>query len=506
MFWVSFVSDLSTDMGILAKDAFRTMVLSYVGTAIGYLNKGVLFIIVLTTEQIGLVNVLISLGLLFAQLSSLGTSNAVIRFFPYFRDEKKNHRGFLQLMLLIAFVGMVFISIMAFLFYPLVVDLYSEKSPLLLGYIALVFPVGASLLLFTLLENYLRGIFVNVISVFLRDVVLRLLTTIALILFGFGWIGFEAFVIFVVASYTVPVVFLVLYIRRKGEMNRWLTPIQIPRRFKKIIVNFSLFNYVNTLTAVGITTMDAMMIAAFLGLDETGVYTTIIFLASALQVPYRSLVRIAISYIPLYWKDKNMTSMSKLYKDTSSIALLFALSAFLIVWVNRIELFSFLPHSFSDGIWVFLFIMIGRIVDMFFSLNGNILSYSKKYRVDILFTGSLLIVVFWLNYILIPNYGIVGASISTGLAFVLFNTARMLYVWSVFKLNPFQKNQFWMLLIGGITVLITHYTPSIFDNAVLSIFQNVLEISVLFVVPVLYFKLELKVNDYLLYLVKKIRK
>jgi O-antigen/teichoic acid export membrane protein len=289
-------------------------------------------------------------------------------------------------------------------------------------------------------------------------------------------------------------------------MNRWLTPIQIPRRFKKIIVNFSLFNYVNTLTAVGITTMDAMMIAAFLGLDETGVYTTIIFLASALQVPYRSLVRIAISYIPLYWKDKNMTSMSKLYKDTSSIALLFALSAFLIVWVNRIELFSFLPHSFSDGIWVFLFIMIGRIVDMFFSLNGNILSYSKKYRVDILFTGSLLIVVFWLNYILIPNYGIVGASISTGLAFVLFNTARMLYVWSVFKLNPFQKNQFWMLLIGGITVLITHYTPSIFDNAVLSIFQNVLEISVLFVVPVLYFKLELKVNDYLLYLVKKIRK
>ena len=166
MFWVSFVSDLSTDMGILAKDAFRTMVLSYVGTAIGYLNKGVLFIIVLTTEQIGLVNVLISLGLLFAQLSSLGTSNAVIRFFPYFRDEKKNHRGFLQLMLLIAFVGMVFISIMAFLFYPFVVDLYSEKSPLLLGYIALVFPVGASLLLFTLLENYLRGIFF--IPIFVR--------------------------------------------------------------------------------------------------------------------------------------------------------------------------------------------------------------------------------------------------------------------------------------------------------------------------------------------------
>ena len=51
-------------MGIVQKDAFRTMLISYVGIVLGYVNKGILFLIILTTEQIGLVNLIISVGTL----------------------------------------------------------------------------------------------------------------------------------------------------------------------------------------------------------------------------------------------------------------------------------------------------------------------------------------------------------------------------------------------------------------------------------------------------------
>ena len=56
-------------MGIVQKDAFRTMLISYGGIVLGYLNKGLLFLLILTTEQIGLVNLIISLGTMFAQFS-----------------------------------------------------------------------------------------------------------------------------------------------------------------------------------------------------------------------------------------------------------------------------------------------------------------------------------------------------------------------------------------------------------------------------------------------------
>ena len=35
------------------------------------------------------------------------------------------------------------------------------------------------------------------------------------------------------------------------------------------------------------------MIAQYIGLRATGVYSTMVFLTSALQVPYRSLIRIS---------------------------------------------------------------------------------------------------------------------------------------------------------------------------------------------------------------------
>src|SRR5690554_7651157 len=84
-------------MGFVQKDAFRTMVLSYMGLVLGYLNKGVLFIVFLTTDEIGLVNLIVTLGLLFAQFSNLGTVYATWKYFPFFRNKDRDNYGFLLL-------------------------------------------------------------------------------------------------------------------------------------------------------------------------------------------------------------------------------------------------------------------------------------------------------------------------------------------------------------------------------------------------------------------------
>lgn len=95
-------------MGIVQKDAFRTMLISYGGIVLGYLNKGLLFLLILTTEQIGLINLIISFGTMFAQFSNLGTIYSTWKFLPFFKNEAKKHHGFLPLILLIVFVGISF--------------------------------------------------------------------------------------------------------------------------------------------------------------------------------------------------------------------------------------------------------------------------------------------------------------------------------------------------------------------------------------------------------------
>jgi O-antigen/teichoic acid export membrane protein len=257
-------------------------------------------------------------------------------------------------------------------------------------------------------------------------------------------------------------------------------------------------------------TMDAMMIAYYLGLKETGVYTTIIYLTSALQIPYKSLMRVSTPLIPQYWKEKSMEKMSQLYQKVSSISLIVGLFMFLLIWTSRAELFSFLPSEYLLGIWVFLFLMIGRIIDMYFGLNGWIFVTSKKYKYDIFFTFILLFLVLILNVFLIPRYGIIGAAISTGFALIVYNFARMLFVFFVYKIHPFHWNQLKIACLFGLILLATEFVSKIFVNRYLEIGLNFSFVSIVFLGAIFFFDLEPEINSYLkkgkIYLQSKFKK
>ena len=72
-------------MGLVQKDALRTTMISSFGLVLGYLNKGLLFLLIFSTEQIGVVNLIFSLGVLFAQFSNLGSLYSIWKFFPFFK-------------------------------------------------------------------------------------------------------------------------------------------------------------------------------------------------------------------------------------------------------------------------------------------------------------------------------------------------------------------------------------------------------------------------------------
>src|SRR5690606_26971060 len=162
--------------------------------------------------------------------------------------------------------------------------------------------------------------------------------------------------------------------------------------------------------AILVQSLDVIMIASLIGLEGTGVYATIVFLASALLVPYRSMARISSPLVADYWKHREMDKMKELYTKFSSVSLLIGLASFMWIWMNIEFLFSFLPADkqaeFQPGIWVFFFLMMGRLLDMFFGLNGAIFSTSKKFKYDIVFTLILIVGVYGLNLLFIPYWGI----------------------------------------------------------------------------------------------------
>ena len=173
----------------------------------------------LTTTQIGLVNLLLTTGLLFAQLSNLGSIYVTWRFFPFFRNAEKQHYGFLLFNLLIVILGIGLITFLFWLFNTEINAYFIEKSSAFVHYAWWIIPVGIGNVLFMLFENHMRGMFENVFPVFLQDIVLRLITTGLLIFFAINWLSFETFLVLLMLSNIIPALILLVYLVQIGRAH-----------------------------------------------------------------------------------------------------------------------------------------------------------------------------------------------------------------------------------------------------------------------------------------------
>ena len=443
-------------MGIIQKDALRTTIISYIGMLLGYVNKVLLFVIFLTQEEIGLISLIFQLGLLFAQFANLGSINSMWKFFPYLSNSEKKHHGFLSLNLLIALVGVLLFSIIYIVFQETITNYFETKSSMFIDYYYWVLILGVFILIFKLLENYLRALYKNIFAVIANDFIFRLVNTLVLVLYGFKCFHFDTLLVLICISQSIPTLLLIGYTIYLNEWHVNPKLISIPGKFQKIILVFSMYSYLNTLAAILVVSLDSIMIAGLLGLADLGAYGIVLYLIRAIMIPYGSIMRVTSPIVAQYWKDRDMFKMNELYKRVSSVTLFIGLFLFLGTWVSIDEIFSLLPEEYAIGIPVFLILMIGRTLDMFMGLNGTILVTSRKYKYDIIFTGSLILSVYALNLFFIPKWGISGAALSTTIAYFTYNFLRLYFVWKWYKIHPFKLSQLkvFVLFVVVLTMLL----------------------------------------------------
>jgi O-antigen/teichoic acid export membrane protein len=214
-----------------------------------------------------------------------------------------------------------------------------------------------------------------------------------------------------------------------------------------------------------------------------------IFLLSGLLIPYKTLQRFCQPMVAQYWKNKEINKLEKLYERVSSISLIFGLIIFIVSWNLKNKALDFLPNQFEEFMILLLIVLIGRIIDMYSGLNGLILLSSKKYKIDIIFTLFLLVITVLLNIVLLPKFGVIGAAISTSAALILYNLSRLLYVFIVFKIHPFSKNQLYIILIFTATMFLSNFVLIGLNdwlNCVLSM--------CFFLIPIILLKLNNDIN------------
>lgn len=86
--------------------------------------------------------------------------------------------------------------------------------------------------------------------------------------------------------------------------------------------------------------------------------------------------------------------------------------------------------------------------DIAFSINGEIIVFSKYYIFNITATVIMSIAVVLFNLLLIPSYGIEGAAFASFLAMFLFNFIKYIYIKVRLSFEPFSWDVLKILSLG----------------------------------------------------------
>ena len=179
---------------------------------IGFISTGILMPRFLTEEENGIIKLLVSYSLLFAQFASLGFQTATVRFFPYFKDKKKGHNGFFPLLTLVGVLGFCLFLIVYYLIKGPIIEYESGKNSAFASYFFLILPLTFFFLYFNLFDIYSRVLLKSTAGTFLKELFQRLLILLAILLYTFGKISFWEFTISYVAILSIPTVFLFFYL------------------------------------------------------------------------------------------------------------------------------------------------------------------------------------------------------------------------------------------------------------------------------------------------------
>ncbi len=440
-------------MGIVARQSIATTILSYIGVVVGYINLLYLYPKFLVPEQIGALRTLQDAALLFSPFAQFGVAISVQRYFPRFGDDQRQSGAFITLMLMGSLVGFTVFSIV-FLFFREAIAAYFElKAKDFIGYLSLTLWLTLILVITAVLESYARSLLKTVIPSLLRDLVIRLLFSVAVLMYFMKYLTFDQFILSTLVAHFICLLALALYLYRSGDLQLSFTWPKLDPALRIEMLRYSLFGFAGTAGMIIIAKMDSLMVAGMVGLAANAVYTTAFYMATVIEIPKRAISIVIMPLISRAFENNNMAEIQTLYRKSALNQFIVGLLLLLGIAANLDNMFALMPNGaiYQAGYAVVILVGAGKLADMFFGPSSEIIVLSKYYWFNIILLLSLAVMTIALNNLLIPRYGLVGAASGAALSLVLFNFVKFIFVWATLGLQPFNWQFFKVLSIGAVT-------------------------------------------------------
>jgi O-antigen/teichoic acid export membrane protein len=439
-------------MGIIAKQSFYNSVSIALAFLIGAFNTVYLYPTYMGSALQGLVVALLALSNLVQPFISFGVQHAVIKFYSSFETKEEKDK-LLSFSLFLPLLVFTILLIITFFFHHQITDFIAAENEEMGKYAYLILAVAFSTSLFEVFYNWLRIQLYSVFGNFLKEFFPRVLIFTLLLIYAFGGLDLDGFIMALILGYYLRLLLVVVYSLIK------YTPkfsFALPHQFKSIL-RYSLLIFMSGTAASLILDIDKSMISNILTVENVAYYSVAIFIAAVIEFPGRAMFQIISPLVAKALNDGNAPTLLKLLKKSANNLLLISGLLFLLINLNLNDFYAWVNlGDYSVALEVVHIVSLGKLFTMSLGCLNNIITNSKYYAYVFWFSTTSAVLAVVLNLYLIQWYGIIGAAYATLIVIVLINFLKILLVQLRFKINPYSKKTYLTLGI----VLILYFTIS----------------------------------------------
>lgn len=468
----------SKAMSIVARQSFKYTLIGYLGFFLGTFSA--IFVFNRDFEFYGKLRFIMNSAEIIAPFILLGVSYSNVKFFLKAKQENKHHNMLSVSLLAVGIHFLVFLLgffVAPFLF-PNIKNLEIWKYRHFV--LPLVFILSVSPVFNKFISNYKRVAISNILD----NLFPKMANLVAFCLFFFlGASQLVSFGVFI-SFFALSMLGYIAYANRL-ERIKWDFSKDFFRKDNlwKDFIHYSFFGFLGTFGNQ--LNINNQMVGEFLGMEDMGVYSILYSLISLISIPQMGLFNVSAPIINQALHEEKYEELDVFYKKTSLSLFFLGAVLFSCIVVGFPHLAFMMKNGdllmdYQPVIWIW---GTAVLFDLATGFNGNILSLSKYYKVNIWVMLLLAGLTIGLNWYFIQNteLRLIGISISTAISVTLYNLIKVGFNYWKFKVSPFTIEMIFGSILCTLAISICMILPD-FKVALLNlVYKPLVVLGIIFI-------------------------
>ena len=422
-------------------------------------------------------------------ISQLGFENAIIRFVPFYLGKEKDDK--VKGTILFGFRVLLLLSIMVLILSQLIAPFIAERifnRPEIIPLLRiLLFSIPFSILAIVSYAslNGLKLIKFQVIAANILNPIIFFILVVICFWLGYSLVGL-IWVMLIMGPINLALAYYFLnkkYFKTKRNIK--------PKVEKKEVFQFAIPLYFNQFLNNAIKFIPIFIMGVFLTNKDIGIFNVAFKIAMIVSISLGAFKLIFAPTISSLFAKNNKQLINQLYKTITKWMLTIASVILVIIILFAETILSIFGAEFLTGINILLILMIGELINVAVGLVGNIIIMSGRPKIALYNSGITFIMITILCYLLIPEYGIIGAALAYTITVGITNVIRLIELYSFERMHPFKISFYKPIVVGILVYIVVFYAKTIsnLDSGIELVLGSLLSV-LLFVSLLCLFKLD----------------